>query len=250
MGVSVPSLWLLANWKNSLLPPWWDFLLCNASSIFHKISKTSAIIDPWGTLFIACSLPFKVLFTSLFLVSEHILYSWQKAHTHPNPMVMQCFEQLSMWKFVKGFLVFLSLFFFFCLIKLFPQTPLARCLFAISESTNKLVELDCRHCVVSVIRGGSLHSVYLLLRCVLLAQSASLGHGREYPGSPSSKSPHLSSSFKLSLTSTHHLGSTQASGNNYDQKEGGYKKSWPDNWELGILLTLLCAQNSGWTFSL
>lgn len=105
-------------------------------------------------------------------------------------------------------------------------------------------------CCLSVIRGGSLHSVYLLLHCVVLAQSASLGHGREYPGSPSSKSPHLSSSFKLSLTSTHHLGSTQASGNNYDQKEGGFKKSWLDNWELGILLTLLCAQNSGRTFSL
>lgn len=35
--------------------------------------------------------------------------------------------------------------FFLSLIKLFPQIPFARCVFAISKSTNKLLECDCGH---------------------------------------------------------------------------------------------------------
>lgn len=133
---------------------------------------------------------------------------------------------------------FLS-FSFWGLIKLFPQTPLARCLFAMSKNTHKLVELDCRSYTVSLIRGGSLHSLYLTAGpcAVALAQSARLVHGRENPRSLSSRSPHLSSFFQLSLTSTHRLSCTAAPGNNYDQREGGFKKSWPAHWELGILLT-------------
>lgn len=85
----------------------------------------------------------------------------------------------------------------------------------------------------------SLHNVYLTAEpCgVALAQSARLVHGREYPHSLSSRSPHRSSFFKLSLTSAHRLGCTPAAGNNYDQREGGFKTSWPDHWEPGILVT-------------
>ena len=82
--------------------------------------------------------PLKGLFTSLHLVSEKN-YILAKCTHIPSPMVMQCLEQVFILKFVKGFLFFLS-FFWGGVIKLFPQTPLARCLFTISKSTDKLVE--------------------------------------------------------------------------------------------------------------